>query len=429
MILKIIFFWLGLVSAWVQPVQAQSPIYVYRTGESVSYSPTSDPNSSSCRLRIGSAMPAEMLGRENGMIHVRFEADAIKGCLWDQLKGRNIREGWIPEAQVSYGANNPADAIRTDSAAPRSAASGAPCPEPMNLGVGRENVNGIGALVNHLRSVEAGMKTDADIENYLKCYPHGNTRAANDYPVYRPVIDKVAEIFQADLGVGFVSVNKSLFKCLLRRESGFDSRTVSGTGAVGLGQHTDINIRHISNRLSQRGSWERQLWDQFFAAMSKTAEGKQLLSQCPQTAGGQPPTFNSKDDAKCPLNSMAASAIYNLQVQQALRRSSKLRDIDWKDDLTYQVAIGATYNLGDGAAAKAVDDLELGGWVDSIRNRSRNPNKRTEVAGHVEALRNCMQQGNWKPMHPGDQPKCQLPSAGTHGPARRVPTPPPRPRR
>lgn len=380
-------------------------------------------------------MPAQILERRDGLVHLKFASGALKGCFWDQLRGRDISEGWIPEDQISYGSNenevlNPARG--TGGSPPptaREKPSSAPCPEPMAEQASRRNHSDLGDLIQHIRAETAGMKPDAGVEKYMECFPY-NARGKADYPTYRPVIDKVVETFSADLGNGSLFVNKSLFKCLLRRESGYDKTLVSGTGAVGLGQHTDINIRHISSRLARRNSWERQLWDRFFAQISTTPEGKKLLAECPQTAGGRTPTFNSKDDARCPLNSMAASAIYNLQVQQALRKSSQLKDVDWADDLTYQLAIGATYNLGDGAASKAVDDLALEGWVDSIRQRSAKPAKRAEVAGHIEALRNCMQAGNWKGMHAGDRPQCDLATAReplNSGPVRNVPLPPRRP--
>lgn len=421
---------------WGTRALAQNSVLVYPTSSSVSFSRSATPQTSGgffqCRLTITEATPAEVVERREGLVHLRFAPGSFDGCFLDKMRGRNIAEGWIPEDQITYGANDnealtPARPIVTPNRG--DTRPGAPCPEPMNEQASRRNYADIGDLVQHVRAETAGMKPDAGIEKYMECYPY-NARGKADYPKYRPVIDKVVETFSADLGNGSLFVNKSLFKCLLRRESGYDVTLESHTGAVGLGQHTDINIKHISNRLSKKNSWERQLWDRFFAQISKTPEGKKMLAECPQTAGGQAPTFNSKSDARCPLNSMAASAIYNLQVQQALRKSSQLKDVDWSDDLTYQLAIGATYNLGDGAASKAVDDLALEGWVDSIRQRSSKPAKRAEVAGHIEALRNCMQAGNWKGMHAGDRPQCDLAAArepSTSGPVRNVPLPPRRP--
>lgn len=141
--------------------------------------------------------------------------------------------------------------------------------------------------------------------------------------------------------------------------------------------------------------------------MAQTPEGRRELAACPGSVKkGEPPVFKSGADAACPLQSLAASAIYNLQIQQAFQRSAGLKGVDWEHELDYQLAVGAAYNLGAGAAAAAVDDLVLGGWADSIRKKSPSQDKRKEVAGHIDALRNCMEAGNWKPMHKNDPPRC-----------------------
>jgi hypothetical protein len=347
---------------------------------------------------------------------VRFPAKTLRGCTWEQLWGRNIDEGWLRVDQVTYGddesvrSGNTAKDDPQVAAAPRPTAT--PCPETRQPLGHQPGIDQMGRFIDSLREQQAGMKSTAEIEQYMRCYPLGE----NHYAQYRFVLRQLPGLFHLETPGQQYVVSQHLMTCLFRRESGFDSRQVSRTGAVGIGQHTSVNIRHIHERLQARGSWERQLWDRFFARMRETPEGRRLIEACPRTARGQVPRFESREDAACPLNSIAAASIYNLQVQRALRRSSRQRDLDWRDEMTYQLAIGASYNLGDGLASRAVDDLSIDGWLDSIRRRSPNPGKREEVAGHIRALRNCMQYGNWQPPHPGDPPRCELPQSSASPP-------------
>ena len=121
------------------------------------------------------------------------------------------------------------------------------------------------------------------------------------------------------------------------------------------------------------------------------------------------PVFETKEDAKCPLQSIAASSIYNLLIQRELMKSSKSKNIDWEQELDYQLAVAAAYNLGNGASRAAVENLFVGDWLKAIKKmskKSKDPNKDEEVDGHITAIRNCLQEDNWKPMEKKDKPVC-----------------------
>lgn len=414
--------------AFAQNLGDERAILIYPTQGRVLYS--GDPNANSrirCTMSLNEAQRATLLERRGEHIRVRFAPNTLRGCVWDQIWGRNIDEGWLRVDQVSYADDEtvrPAGSTEPEpqmAAAPRPAAT--PCPETGRPLGHQPGIDQMGQFIDSLREQHAGMKSTAEIEQYMRCYPLGE----NHYTQYRFVLRQLPGLFNLESGGQSFVVSQHLMTCLFRRESGFDTRQVSRTGAVGLGQHTSVNIRHIHERLQVRGSWERQLWDRFFARMRETPEGRRMLEACPRTARGQAPRFESREDAVCPLNSIAAASIYNLQVQRALRRRSRLRDLDWRDEMTYQLAIGASYNLGDGLASRAVDDLSIDGWLDSIRRRSPNPGKREEVAAHIRALRNCMQHGNWQPPSPGDPPRCELPRTSAEPEVARAARATPRP--
>jgi hypothetical protein len=268
---------------------------------------------------------------------------------------------------------------------------------------------GISELIGLLRRQQAGLKSTSNIDNYIRCYPYGKNSYKN-FKRYAKYIDLAADVFRVEIKSNTYEVHPSLMRCLLRRESGFDPENNSHTGAVGLGQHTDINIREIKKRINTSGSWEQKLWRDFFDRVRKMPGGQAEMNKCMGTSENGRPVFDTKDDARCPLQSIAASSIYNLLIQRELMKSSKARNIEWEQELDYQLAVAATYNLGNGASRTAVKDLFVGGWLDAIRKKSKkskDPNKDDEVNAHIKAIRNCMQVNNWKPMMAKDKPVCK----------------------
>lgn len=375
-------------------------IFIYPTRSSASF--TAQVGSGNCRISLGETQGARVVGETATHLQVVFDTDDLHGCYGDQwLQGHDLKRGWLAKSEISY-----ADAENNEwKAAPSPTAQAEDCPPPAQAPVDGKTYRNLDDLIGTIKREHSGMKSPEEVENYLRCYPKSADGLANSR-TFKPVMDRIASTFSLRSGANTLKVDPTLFRCLLRRESGYDPKTVSSTGAAGLGQHTDINIRHIANRLKSPNSWESKLWKDFFRDIRKTEDGRKMLAACPGSRRGEIPRFETKADASCPLQSMAASAIYNLQIQQALMRSSNVRNIEWENELDYQLAIGAAYNLGDGASAKAVDDLVVDGWLDSIRRKSPDKDKRAEVDNHIKALRNCLQAGNWDPMYKKDQPQC-----------------------
>ena len=381
-------------------------VVIYPDTESVSF--TNTPGQGICRLSIKEVEPAEVLEETKTHLKVRFDRKDIIGC---NLLGSSVQEGWLEKKEIAYGVDDPTP-VKINERKPIKvyiSGSSRPCP----------NKEALPAKVPELaqsREIEKkasgmGMKDTAEADRWMQCYPQ-NSLGLENYKKVSPFIDKIASDFSFSKGGRDYSVNPVLFKCLLRRESGYDPVSKSKTGAYGLGQQTNVNIHSINHRLSVKDSWERKLWDRFFDDAKKTNEGQKMLSECARSPSGKTPVFESKADAACPLQSLAASAIYNLQIQESLRSSAKVQKVGLKEEFDYQLAIGAAYNLGNMAASSAVSNLEIDGWIKAIKEKPKGE-KTSEVANHIEALRNCMEDGTFKPMYKNDPrvkaPMCESP--------------------
>lgn len=397
---------------------------------------------------LDSKIFADPLNPGRTITYDKVRIEGMNGCpTRKDSQGRLV--GWVRHDQMAYSPNPQVGVVVPD-----------PAPMPSNSGPPDANMctspagscNKSPAAKNHadLKSVadvaarewrpdvgrSPGMKSMADIDRYMQCYPKGGAEGYKRYKELSPFFDIAASTFRVKTDGFQLEANPAMMRCLIRRESGFISdikaEGVNG-GATGLGQHTDINVRHIKQRLAQKGSWERTLWNDFFKKAKSTKEGQALLAKCPQTSGGQEPKFETKEDAKCPLQSMAASHIYNLQVQRELRVSGKeYKNISPEHMLDYQVAVGAAYNVGDQAASSAIEDLGIKGWLKAIltfgQANAKNSEKKKEVPAHILALKNCMQANNWKPMHPNDRPQGGVCSQSETNAAQALDAPNPKPK-
>lgn len=381
---------------------------------------------SSCTISSKKPLRAELVSETETHFEVKW-ITPLAGCYYERVFGSlSKKQGFVRKEDVTWedessddmpvvaSVNTPAENAAVPPApcpaAPESVpielsepqTTGSIAPPPANLG----GISGIGNLLQALKRNQAGIKPPQDIDKYMECFPYGDDGREN-YRRYRKFLDVAADNFRVTIKDQPIEVNPTLMACLFRRESGYDPKNTTHTDAVGLGQHTSINIKDISQRLSKKGSWESALWKSYFARIKADPEGRRLLYSCKGSAKNGDPVFNSKEDAKCPLQSIAASHIYNLLIQRELMRSSKTNHVEWEQELEYQLAIGGSYNLGNGAAREAVQNLFVGGWLKAILRKSSKKEKQEEVASHVSAIRNCMQAGNWKPMAAKDQPKCE----------------------
>lgn len=398
---------------------------------------------SGCTVTLSRPMENVKVLRETSThLYVQFE-QPLNGCAWQSVvDGLDMRAGYISKKEVKWKVVRlepseaeinikPIEVAGNKGSLPKELLD-EPC-KPVNglgsfleqeqapveeetaydlnnMATDKSEAANIEGLIKLLRREQAGLKSTIGIDKYMECYPIGKRGLANYYK-YAKYIDLASDVFRIEVKDNLFEVHPSLMRCLIRRESGFDPSEKSGTGAVGLGQHTEINISDINKRINKKGSWEQKLWRAYFAQVAKTKEGREMMESCKGSSkkGGNP-VFANKDDARCPLNSIAASAIYNLIIQRDLMNSSKENNIEWEQELDYQLAVAAAYNLGNGAARLAVNKNVVERWINAIlriSKKSKNPNKDEEVDGHISAIRNCMQENNWKPMHKEDQPQCK----------------------
>lgn len=131
----------------------------------------------------------------------------------------------------------------------------------------------------------------------------------------------------------------------------------------------------------------------------------------------------TRDDSRCPLNSLAAASLDILRIQQALVMSSGQQSAR-SDSINYQLAIGMSYNLGIGDGARGVRGRALESWPNSVLAKYSS-HRAAEGRGHMESLRNCMAQDNYQPMAGDRARRCEGAPAATSG----APLPPADPRR
>lgn len=415
----------------------EKEIFISPAQGSAFYYDSSPTERSGCTVSASQPLRAAVLAETSNYFEIEFK-QPLNGCWWQTWQGLDLKRGFIQKSEITWQENKDEAPVMVKTIpsemeqmpAPSKIQPCLPSPEEetqkTNLGMlptkeipdekyeAEDTVPAevkswdLADFIKFLRWQQSGLKSPKGIDQYLKCYPYGN-EGFDNYKKYSKYIDLAAENFRIETQNIVYEVHPSLMRCLLRRESGYDPKEKSNTGAAGLGQHTDINIAEISRRINKEGSWEQKLWRNFFAKVRETPEGRKQLKKCMGSSVTDRPVFETKEDAKCPLQSIAASSIYNLLIQRELMKSSKSKNIDWEQELDYQLAVAAAYNLGNGASRAAVENLFVGDWLKAIKKmskKSKDPNKDEEVDGHITAIRNCLQEDNWKPMEKKDKPVC-----------------------
>ena len=360
-----------------------------------------------CLVTLSKPSMVKVVHEDDALFEVVFETP-LKSCGLRGLVGGEISRTFIAKQDIIWEKNTKEDLPIIDPPTPKrdTAARPVDClPVAQHKFIPDQvKSQGLTELVDYLRRNAAGIKTREEVDQYLRCYPLGKYGVQN-YDKYKSCINIAESSFQLRDGADSLEVNSSMVACLIRRESGFD---VAATPDTGIGQHTGINIKEISNRIKKPGSWERALWDKFFTNLQKNPECAAMAQACRGSAApGAGPTFDTRADALCPMQSIAASSLYNLQIQRGLMKSSKQLGINWEDEPDYQSAIAAAYTLGDGMASRAVKNLFVGNWLPAIRKlASVNPKDENKVINHVRAVRNCLQKNNRQPMYHKDAPVC-----------------------
>ncbi len=374
--------------------------------------PTAD-DEEGCTMNLSKPLKATIIAETETDFHVEWSKE-INGCYWLQWKRSfNPTKGWVKKSDLVWEENTETKVVEAPPMVrpkkrPAKVYKGETCDEGKTNEIlpESEQFKNVEDLISHLRNEYGGLKNPKDVDRYISCFPYGNDGREN-FEKYSPYVELASEVIRLERKGEDLMVNPSLSKCLIRRESGFDPKNTSGAGD-GLGQQTPINRKDLYQRLQKEGSWERAAWDNFFKEVKKSPAGKKMLKDCPGSVkAGKPPRMKTEEDSFCPLQSIAASHIYLLQIQLSLQKAAEVKSIAWENELDYQLALAAAYNLGHSAASNAVDELNIDDWLDAIRNKSSKKAKRKEVAGHIESIKNCLQADNWDPMFKNDQWQCQ----------------------
>lgn len=310
-------------------------------------------------------------------------------------------------------------------------------------------------------------KSDEELEKYLDC--HATAHQANYNKYYKKLFGIAGSTFQAAYtpsapgergGVRailrpedsqtpgrrpfLVRANASVMKCIGLRESMWDPTRVSGCppgkpcppqangrpqrgGAMGLGQQTQTNVAHIQCLLEgvckQRNArtgqvetvrraptdWAVKLWREYFRRVKAELSPAELahLFTNPVTGARCTETMTLKErDAPCPINSIAAIALYQVEAELTIRRASPLykntalNDFNENERCDLEVVQGATNNAGTGSVQRAVGQANPAQWRARLREATGDPNDHgLEADKFSKYIRNCLEAGNMNSMH------------------------------
>jgi len=309
-------------------------------------------------------------------------------------------------------------------------------------------------------------KSEEEMEKYLDC--HATAHQSNYNKYYKKLFGIAGSTFQATYTPGergggvrailrpedsqmpgrvpfLVRANASVMKCIGLRESMWDPTLVSGCppgrpcppqangrpqrgGAMGLGQQTQTNVAHIQcllegvckQRNPQTGAietvkrtptdWAVKLWKEYFRRVKAELSPAELahLFTNPITGARCTETMTLKErDAPCPINSIAAMALYQVEAELTIRRTSPLykntaiNDFNEKERCDLEVVQGSTNNAGTGTVQRAVRNAAPSEWRGRLREGTLDPNDHgLEADQFSKYIRNCLEAGNLNSMHP-----------------------------
>lgn len=327
-------------------------------------------------------------------------------------------------------------------------AEGRSCDDPKNCP--KENKQD--SLQNALSGVgPSPEKSDELFDKYMDCWGAGNPNHKNYDKQYKKLLDLAGKTFRVDFrpqltGEGRVqallvagdsdltrgnpfhlNVRSKHLKCIGMIESNWDPLRQDGlpkgappdpNKAIGLMQQTNGNVEHI-NRLLNGGTlvskgktykippqkWAVELWNSYHLKAKAILSPADYEEVTTNKATGQkclPEMKNKMRDAPCPINSIAAMAIYQIVAELQIRTSSKkyfnTPDRDYSNDERYHLgkAVGVTHNAGTGRAQKAVESGALPEeWVNEMVKHAQEQAK--EVKNYGQRLENCISAKSCEP--------------------------------
>ena len=263
-----------------------------------------------------------------------------------------------------------------------------------------------------LKSVQAdtNMKSEKGLNRYICGYIQKSLRrapkrakevCANFKDLYFPLSKIASEEFSKK------EIDWRFANCLWLQESTGNAQAMaraSDSRAAGLGQHTSINRREISNRIRKNPMKKR--WNSFLkrARSYMKKNGLREPAHCTQNNN-----FKTTQDAKCPSKSIAATFIY----QEGIRRdfmnllNQSKNKIIWSSDKIYLYsAMAGAHNIGDTLARSTVNG-PVQGWNSQISKASkvlkkdhcRQVKKVFEASQQMLGVTRCLTEGEKRAPH------------------------------
>lgn len=267
------------------------------------------------------------------------------------------------------------------------------------------------------------LKSSEGIEQYLRCYAPKHYQ--NYLTEYRGMIDDAAKEFQVD---------GSLMRCLLQRESQWDTSMISCTCAMGLGQQTSENLESMkgtvaatlsgpawTNYMNRARAKDPQFANKCTGEFTRSGEIKDQNDDfyksvmkgrergCGKAA--TPCRVFRQDDRRCPAASIAATAAYLKYIDSIIRKAVNCGQLEPWQMADSRVAMALAYNAGEGTIQKALkiaNDENTTISVNILDGANVSDNKKKEMRHHYRALRACLVAGETDPPAVGDthKPDC-----------------------
>lgn len=208
--------------------------------------------------------------------------------------------------------------------------------------------------------------------------------------------------------------------CIARQESQWNKYATSHTGAVGIGQQTDVNVADLKCFLygckqKRAEAWATQLWDQYH----DQAESRFPKSKYPglyrNKKTGKPCTRKLTSKAQvgyCPISSIAAIALYQMIVERDIRRVTKTfnddnREFTGDERLEVLEVLATSHNAGRTVARIVAKGGQIDSWAETmskLRQSDRGDGGK-EVRNYHQIMKSCLSAKHMGDFSPKDRIK------------------------
>lgn len=194
--------------------------------------------------------------------------------------------------------------------------------------------------------------------------------------------------------------------CIARQESQWNKYATSHTGAVGIGQQTDINVKDLKCFLygckqKKAEKWAMKLWNEYH----NQAESRFPRSEYPglyknkKTGKSCERKLTSKTQVGyCPISSIAAIALYQMIVERDIRRVTKTfnkdnREFTDHERLEVLEVLATSHNAGRTVARIVAKGGQIDSWAETmskLRQSDRGDGGK-EVRKYHKIMKNCLE--------------------------------------